>query len=233
MPTLLSQLETVNWGLSTAGLGQIVTDTDDIIQCIDLILSTTPGTDPLRPNFGSNIYLYQDIPVNEAVVNIVPEIINAVNNWETRATVQNIAYTITDLSNVQFNISLTTSIINQALLYTFNLYETSMTPYPVFYAENLVLQSVGASTSGSISGISTPGNDGGTLSFNPIASPIGLPLSMNLRVGSIASTIMAVVDYPSDYAGQPFAFTTPYGTRFTSNFPSGNGLGTAFNLILK
>lgn len=89
---LLTDINNIDWGVSLAGSGNIVQGYDDINQCIDVILRTQKGTDPLRPFFGSNIYFYIDAPVNVAIPNIKREIIDALSLWEKRIEIVSITH---------------------------------------------------------------------------------------------------------------------------------------------
>lgn len=60
---------------SLKGFGEIVQDIADINQCIQIILLTRKGTDPLRPEFGCGVFDYVDKPANK-----VGDIILAVND---------------------------------------------------------------------------------------------------------------------------------------------------------
>lgn len=216
MPTLLNQIETANWTLSMAGLGEVVTDIDDLVQCVNIILTTSKGTDPLRPTFGCDIWRYQDLPTNDAIPKIVVEILNGIVAWEARASVQSITYQVINYSNVQFNILLETSVSKETLLYVFDL--NPQTPFPLFFTDKLTLTNTTAVQQDGISGISSQQGSGSTFEFN-VLEPVGLPVTMNLRIGSLSSTIIAVIDYPSDYIGQPLRFTTTTGKQYLTNFP--------------
>ena len=52
-----------NWQVSMEDPAKIVEGVDDIVQSINIILTTIPGSDPLRPEFGSNVYQYLDKPL--------------------------------------------------------------------------------------------------------------------------------------------------------------------------
>lgn len=64
-----------------------VNGTADIDQAIRIILSTPKGTDPHRPEFGSNLNLYIDWPVNRARPYVIREAVDAVSAWEPRCEV--------------------------------------------------------------------------------------------------------------------------------------------------
>lgn len=90
----LADIRSPFWQLSLTGAGNIEQGYNDVSQCIDVILRTQKGTDPLRPNFGSNIFFYQDAPVNIAIPNIKREIIDAISIWEPRVEIVRITHTI-------------------------------------------------------------------------------------------------------------------------------------------
>lgn len=94
MATKLSDIKAVNWQLSNTNLGEVSEGVDDLRQCIQTILTTTKGSDPLRPLFGSDIWRFIDTPVTTAVANISAEIIDSVSKWETRINVDKLTYDV-------------------------------------------------------------------------------------------------------------------------------------------
>ncbi len=94
MPTTINDITSVNWQLSLAGVGEVEQNLADIRQCIGLIIVTTKGTDPLRPEFGSDIWRQIDKPVTVATPIIVKEILTGIQLWEPRVKVTNLIYTI-------------------------------------------------------------------------------------------------------------------------------------------
>lgn len=83
-------------GLLSDQLGQVVTDVDDIAQCIATILETPRGSDPHRPLFGSLVHLYIDAPINEARPHVVREVFQALRDWEPRIDVVKVTLTLSD-----------------------------------------------------------------------------------------------------------------------------------------
>lgn len=67
-----------------AGLGNVVQGINDVAQCIAIILTTIPGSDPLRPTFGCDLWQYVDRPMNQALPKIVREVTDAILEWEPR-----------------------------------------------------------------------------------------------------------------------------------------------------
>jgi uncharacterized protein len=74
--------------LDTAG--RLVQGIDAINQNILVILTTAPGSDPLRPTFGADIFRWLDRPVNVALPNITREAVNAIRAWEPRVEITKI-----------------------------------------------------------------------------------------------------------------------------------------------
>jgi len=66
------------------GTDDIVGGLDDIDQCVRIILTTPKGSDPHRPEFGSNIHLYIDWPQNRITPHLVREAVEALRLWEPR-----------------------------------------------------------------------------------------------------------------------------------------------------
>jgi phage baseplate assembly protein W len=79
----LSEISSVHWQPALGGLG-IVEDVADIDQAIRVILRTPKGSDPHRPEFGSNLHLYLDTPVNRVVPHLVRESVEAIRDNEPR-----------------------------------------------------------------------------------------------------------------------------------------------------
>lgn len=78
--------KTQHWQPALEGDG-FVEGLQDIQQCISNILTTPVGSQPLRPDFGSNLHLYIDWPINRARPHIVRETVDALRKWEKRITV--------------------------------------------------------------------------------------------------------------------------------------------------
>lgn len=100
----LQNIDNPTWGIGLAGYGVIVEGIASIRQCIDLIIRTTKGSDPMRPEFGSNAYLYVDAPLNIAIPNIKKEIYSALELWEPRIKLTSIKHYLNGVSNVVFEI---------------------------------------------------------------------------------------------------------------------------------
>lgn len=87
-----------NAGLFDNHHEQLVTDIDDISQCIRIIVSTPKGSDPHRPLFGCDVDQYIDYPINTARPYIVREITDALRAWEPRIKVIRVRVDVADIS---------------------------------------------------------------------------------------------------------------------------------------
>jgi len=94
--TNLNQIKSVDWQPKLNEIGSVVEGTDDIDQCVRIILMTRKGSVPHRPEFGSDIWQYIDAPVNVAIPNIIREAMDAINLWETRVEIKGITAVINE-----------------------------------------------------------------------------------------------------------------------------------------
>lgn len=76
--------------------GEVAEGADDIDQAIRIILATPKGSRPHEPEFGSDINLWLDAPVNVAIPNIIREVVDAVEAWEPRARIVSVTPTLHD-----------------------------------------------------------------------------------------------------------------------------------------
>jgi hypothetical protein len=113
--TLVSNIKTKSWSISAKEQGKIVTDIEDISQCMYIILTTEQGTDPYNYTFGCGLFKYIDKPANIAVPNMIREIGNAIQTWEKRATIQKITFEL-DQSHLTFTIYWTSSFGDSSLV---------------------------------------------------------------------------------------------------------------------
>ncbi len=90
----LSDITSADWSLALdqpgqpgSGIGNVVQGVADVNQCIQIILTTPKGADPLRPTFGADLWQYLDSPINSAIPAIVTEVTAAITLWEPRVKV--------------------------------------------------------------------------------------------------------------------------------------------------
>ncbi|MBS1186677.1 MAG: baseplate protein [Burkholderiaceae bacterium] len=89
--TRIADIHSLHWQPALGSDG-VVENADDIHQAIRIILRTVKGSDPLRPEFGSNLHLYIDYPVNRAKPHVVRECVDAIKRWEPRITVDKVEF---------------------------------------------------------------------------------------------------------------------------------------------
>lgn len=92
-----------HWQPALGGDGE-VTGLDDLRQAIAIILRTPVGSDPLRPEFGSNLHRYIDYPVNRARPHLVRETVAAIRRWEPRVSVLRVVVTQQGDAGVQISV---------------------------------------------------------------------------------------------------------------------------------
>lgn len=104
MPVFVQNIVASDWSISITDPGEIVTDIDDINQCLDIILTTVPGTDRLRPDFGCGIYEHMDRPAHIAVASMRKAIFEAVAKFEKRIALTRVELTYDADGNVNVDI---------------------------------------------------------------------------------------------------------------------------------
>jgi Bacteriophage baseplate protein W len=107
----LADITSADWSLKLDAIGSVVQGLDDIDQCIAIILTTPPGSDPLRPTFGADLWRYIDNPITSAVPSIVREVSAAIAMWEPRVTLESVSVTPvidgSSQSGAHLNVSIT------------------------------------------------------------------------------------------------------------------------------
>lgn len=86
-PTPYTSITAAHWQPALGTSGEVVEGLRDIDQSIRIILTTPKGSDAHRPDFGSNLHLYIDWPVNRVTPHLVRETVDALRRWETRISV--------------------------------------------------------------------------------------------------------------------------------------------------
>jgi phage baseplate assembly protein W len=78
-----------HWQMALGGQGYAEA-LDDVRQAIAIILTTRKGTDPLRPEFGSDLWRYIDYPIDRARPHLVREVHAALRRWEPRMEIERV-----------------------------------------------------------------------------------------------------------------------------------------------
>ncbi|MGH8350859.1 MAG: GPW/gp25 family protein [Pseudomonas sp.] len=86
-PTPYTSITAAHWQPALGKSGEVVEGLRDIDQAIHIILRTPKGSDAHRPEFGSDVHLYLDWPVNRVTPHLVRETVDAIRRWETRVSV--------------------------------------------------------------------------------------------------------------------------------------------------
>lgn len=86
----LKDISYIDWQVKINSLGDVVQGVEEINQSIAIILLTRKGSLPHRVDFGSNIHLYLDYPINEISAHIIRETTDAISKWETRITISTV-----------------------------------------------------------------------------------------------------------------------------------------------
>lgn len=86
-PTPYTSITAAHWQPALGTSGEVVEGLRDIDQSIRIILTTPKGADAHRPDFGSDLPLYIDWPVNRVTPHLVREAVDALRRWETRISV--------------------------------------------------------------------------------------------------------------------------------------------------
>lgn len=95
-PIPYTSITSAHWQPALGTSGEVVEGLRDIDQAIRIILTTPRGSDPHRPEFGSDINLYIDWPTNRVVPHLVREAVDAIRRWEPRVTVVQVLVEIED-----------------------------------------------------------------------------------------------------------------------------------------
>jgi hypothetical protein len=93
MAIRVQDIQATDWSITVGNPGQVVKDADDINQCIGIILTTRPGSDPHRPLFGCNAWLHLDKPIPVARPLVVADVVEALELWEPRIKVVRVTTT--------------------------------------------------------------------------------------------------------------------------------------------
>lgn len=101
--TRLAEIQSLHWQPRLGGDG-VVENLDDLHQAIRVILGTPKGSDPLRPDFGSNLHLYLDYPIDRARPHVVRESIEAIRRWEQRLTVARVVVEVVEISTIRIRV---------------------------------------------------------------------------------------------------------------------------------
>lgn len=86
-----TSITATHWQPKLGTTAEVVEDLRDIDQSLRIILTTPKGSDPHRPEFGSDLHLYIDWPTNRVTPHLVREAIEAIRRWEPRVSVAQVS----------------------------------------------------------------------------------------------------------------------------------------------
>ena len=93
----------IDQSINQKELTQYVQGIEDIRQCWENILFTIPGTFPLLPTFGCDLFKYLDKPITDSFGKVRNVIIAALERFEKRAKITKVTRVISE-SNLIINI---------------------------------------------------------------------------------------------------------------------------------
>lgn len=125
--TLITQIQTPNWQMSNATFGEIVTDGDDILQCISNIIFTIEGQVPFDIFFGSKILSYVSKPINKIIPGVTAELYDKIATYEKRVRVDSIVPFVDNNYNVTWQVNMTAISSAKPLVYSLDLINSSKT----------------------------------------------------------------------------------------------------------
>jgi phage baseplate assembly protein W len=88
----------LDWALLVGELGEVTGGDPEIEQAFDLILHTTPGEDPHRPDFGADLIGVLDHRITEARPEIIRRVVSALKKWEPRVEIIEVRLTPLDVT---------------------------------------------------------------------------------------------------------------------------------------
>jgi phage baseplate assembly protein W len=92
----ITEVKSTIYSMSLAAQGEIVQGIDHINQCIQILLQTRPGADPLRPEFGCDVFGKLDQPLDNSLSGaVINDVITAIRNYIPDVTVNKVVPVIT------------------------------------------------------------------------------------------------------------------------------------------
>lgn len=88
--TPLAEITATDFSVSIAEPGEVVTNINDIRQCLWCILMTEKESSPYEPFFGCDWFKRIDQPASQAVPQMIQDVRYAISRWEPRVIVQDI-----------------------------------------------------------------------------------------------------------------------------------------------
>lgn len=115
MTVRTADITATDWSIRIGNPGEIVTEMDDINQCVAIIITTRKGSDPHRPLFGCDAWKYLDAPASVAIPNVVREVVDSLEAWEARLILVRVSATISSAGNAIITIEWKPKYSNTAM----------------------------------------------------------------------------------------------------------------------
>lgn len=209
---MLNALEvTLNsWQISAGEYGDILQDIADISQSIALILNTVPGSDPLRPDFGSYLFSYIDTPINAAASAIKKTVSFDVERWEPRIRVNRVEVTTSpdDIYSLDITVvwQMLSGNVSGTAFYTYSATGVAVAQPPAITFTNPETAGISATTDWQLS---TEAFGSTVEGANEISQAIALAISTipgsDLLRPIFGSGLWQYVDSPLQFSAAPIA----------------------------
>lgn len=151
----VSDINSSAWQISAGEYGDILQDVADISQSIALILNTIPGSDPLRPGFGSYLFSHIDTPINIAAPAIKKTVSFDIESWEPRIRVKRVEVALSSDDNYSLDITVIWQMLSGRVsgtaFYTYTPTGVSISQPPAIAFINPETSGVSATTNWQIS----------------------------------------------------------------------------------
>jgi phage baseplate assembly protein W len=115
---------------ATGGIALVARERE-IEQAIQLVLQTSPGERPMRPEFGCRIADYVFSPANASTAGMITyEVRRALDRWEPRIDVQDVtvSFDVTDLGKLYIDVQYSIRMTNDTRNLVFPFYVLASEP---------------------------------------------------------------------------------------------------------
>lgn len=150
---LNDEITSAAWQISAGEYGAICQDVADVSQAINLILNTVPGSDILRPGFGSYLFSKIDTPVNSAQADIKKTVAFDVEKWEPRIRVKSVKIEVKDNSTLDIAViwQMLSGSVSGTAFYTYTPSGVAVSQPPAIAFTNPETNSISSTTDWQIS----------------------------------------------------------------------------------
>ena len=115
------QLKTEYWQHKAGTIGEIVTEAEDIGQCLETIATTEKGTVPHNPNLGTSLMQFQDKPLNTVAPKMKLILMKDYAVQEPRAQVNSMEFYYEDAKNGHVSVKISYTLNSSDETFTRNV----------------------------------------------------------------------------------------------------------------